>query len=156
MTQSTHSPKSILFVCLGNICRSPSAEAVMRANAEQAGFVLSLDSAGTANYHAGEAPDRRAIKVGKSKGYDLSALQARQVVPDDFYQFDLIFAMDKHNLANLQKLMPQDATAQLRLFDPHGREVADPYYGDERDFEQMFTHIEAVAQHWLTTWQDNA
>lgn len=151
-----HPPKSILFVCLGNICRSPSAEAVMRAKGEQAGFALSFDSAGTANYHTGEAPDSRAIKVGKSKGYDLSALQARQVTTNDFYEFDLIFAMDKHNLANLQKLMPQDALAKLQLFDPQGREVADPYYGDERDFEQMFTHIEKVADHWLTTWQDNS
>lgn len=145
-------PNSVLFVCLGNICRSPSAESVMRKLAENQGLNIAFDSAGTANYHTNEAPDPRAIKVGKSLGYDLSTLRARQVVKDDFYRFDVIFAMDENNLANLQKLQPTDGTARLALFDPTGQAVADPYYGDDTDFEAMFAHIQSVAKQHLTDW----
>lgn len=148
-------PKSVLFVCLGNICRSPSAESVMRKLSQNQGLNISFDSAGTANYHTDESPDPRAIKVGKTLGYELSTLRARQVRLQDFYKFDIIFAMDESNLANLHKLRPSDATAQVELFDPTGKAVADPYYGDERDFEQMFAHITAVADNWLTHWQGN-
>lgn len=146
-------PKSVLLVCLGNICRSPSAESVMRKLSQNQGLNISFDSAGTANYHTNETPDPRAIKVGKSLGYDLSTLRARQVVKDDFYRFDLILAMDESNLANLQKLQPSDGTARLELFDPTGQAVADPYYGDLTDFEQMFIHIEQVVNTRLDAWR---
>ena len=146
-----NTPKSVLFVCLGNICRSPSAEAVMTKHTHLANLDILFDSAGTADYHTGEAPDKRAIATGKSLGYDLSALRARQVCTQDFYDFDVIFAMDDNNLANLQRLAPKDATACVRLFDE--RAVADPYYGDITDFELMFEHIKKASEHWLTRWQ---
>lgn len=146
-------PKSVLFVCLGNICRSPSAESVMRKLSQNQGLNIAFDSAGTANYHTNEKPDVRAIKVGQSLGYDLTSLRARQVRADDFYQFDLILAMDESNLANLQKLQPTDGTARLELFDPTGQAVADPYYGDLTDFEQMFIHIEQVVNARLDAWR---
>lgn len=144
-------PNSILFVCLGNICRSPSAEAVFKKLIQNQAPTIRLDSAGTAGYHIGEAPDSRAIHIGQNLGYDLTPLRARQVCEQDFYEFDVIFAMDKSNLANLQKLAPKDATAQILMFD--SEPVADPYYGDERDFKAMFTHIEKASTHWLHTWQ---
>lgn len=147
-------PKSVLFVCLGNICRSPSAEAVMTKLTKNQGLNIHFDSAGTANYHTGSPPDERAIAVGKSLNYDLSPLRARQVRPDDFYEFDMIFAMDANNFANLQKIMPADATAQVAMFDELA--VADPYYGDMGDFQTMFTHIEQVSHRWLDCWQQGA
>lgn len=155
----TH-PTSILFVCLGNICRSPAAEAVMAAKIADAHLPIRLDSAGTANYHTGNPPDTRGIKVGRSLGYDLSALRARQVSVADFYEFDQIYAMDDSNLANLTKLRTkamQNAdgrtVADLQLFDPTGKAVADPYYGDEADFVAMFAHLQAVADQHLRHWQ---
>lgn len=123
----------------------------MTKHAQIAKLGIRFDSAGTADYHTGEAPDERAIATGKSLGYDLSALRARQVHAQDFYDFDVIFAMDDANLANLQRLAPQDSTADVRLFDE--RAVADPYYGDITDFELMFEHIKKASEHWLTLWQ---
>lgn len=148
-------PSSILFVCLGNICRSPSAEAVMRQLTQNHGLNIRLDSAGTAGYHIGEMPDGRAIEVGASLGFDLSTLRARQVSSQDFYEFEVICAMDQQNLANLHRLMPTDATANVLLFDGQfgNQEVADPYYGDRGDFEQMFSHITQISQNWLNRWQ---
>lgn len=143
-------PKSVLFVCLGNICRSPSAEAVMTKICQNQAPNIRFDSAGTANYHVGKQPDDRAIQVGQSLGFDLSPLRARQVTIQDFYEFDVIFAMDLDNLANLQKIAPPDATATVMMFD--NAPIADPYYGDISDFKQMFTHIEDTAHRWLTTW----
>lgn len=143
-------PKSVLFVCLGNICRSPSAEAVMKKIIKNQSFSIHLDSAGTANYHTGSPPDERAIFVGKSLGYDLTALQARQVNQQDFYEFDVIFAMDENNFKDLQKIKPTDATAQVMMFDKIA--IADPYYGDVQDFKAMFLHIEQASQNWLQKW----
>lgn len=145
-----NTPKSALFVCLGNICRSPSVEAVMTKLAQNQGLNIRFDSAGTANYHIGKAPDDRAIQVGRSLGFDLSPLRARQVSKQDFYEFEVIFAMDADNLANLQKIAPPDATAKVMMFDD--TPVADPYYGDITDFEQMFAHIEDTAHRHLATW----
>ncbi|MFL1732466.1 low molecular weight protein-tyrosine-phosphatase [Moraxella oculi] len=143
-------PASILFVCLGNICRSPSAQAVMTQLSKNQGFDIDFDSAGTANYHCGNPPDERALAVGQSLGYDLSNLRARQVCHDDFYEFDFIFAMDVNNLTNLQKMMPSDATAQVLMFDE--RAVHDPYYGNIHDFQTMFAHIEQASRYWLNLW----
>ena len=102
MAHTANHPPALLFVCLGNICRSPSAQAVMSAIADRKGFGLELDSAGTAAYHIDQAPDKRAISVGRRLGYDLSALKARQVSTQDLHDFDIIFAMDAQNLADLQ------------------------------------------------------
>lgn len=145
-----NAPTSVLFVCLGNICRSPSAEAVMTKLAKQEFLPTRFDSAGTANYHVSAKPDPRAIEVGESLGYELSHLRARQVSVQDFYDFEIIFAMDENNLANLQKLKPTNATAKLALFD--AVPVADPYYGDLSDFDVMFEHIERASRHWIDVW----
>lgn len=147
-------PKSILFVCLGNICRSPSAQAVMEKLAKNQGLSIHFDSAGTGNHHVGEKPDPRAIDVGGTLDFDLTSLRARQLSTQDFYKFDIIFAMDNNNLANIKKVMPTNATAQVMLFDKFTKqEVADPYYGDVSDFRAMFGHIERVSRAWLDLWQ---
>lgn len=148
-------PKSILFVCLGNICRSPSAQAVMEKLAKNQGLSIHFDSAGTGNHHVGEKPDPRAIDVGNMLDFDLSHLRARQLSMQDFYEFDVIFAMDNSNLTNIKKVMPNDATAQVLLFDDFAKqEVTDPYYGDLGDFRIMFGHIKRVSKQWLTHWQN--
>ena len=124
----------VLFVCLGNICRSPTAEGVFRARAGDAGLSLMVDSAGTGAWHVGEAPDHRAQAEALKRGYDLSAQRARQAKAADFSDFDLIFAMDRSNLAALRRLRPIRTAAELCLFldllpDQPIREVPDPYYG---------------------------
>ncbi len=153
-------PTSVLFVCLGNICRSPSAESVMRTKAKQAHLNIKFDSAGTAGFHIGDAPDERAIAVGQTLGYDLTTLQARQVSVEDFYEFDIIFAMDNTNLKDLKTLHAHAVlyannrkVAHLALFDPTGKAVADPYYGDKREFVAMFAHLERVADIHFAHWQ---
>lgn len=135
----------VLFVCLGNICRSPLAEAAFRAEAERIGLDAEADSAGTGGWHRGEAPDRRAIAAARRGGVDISGLRARQVQPQDFETFDDVVALDRHNLADLEALQPAGSRARLSLLLDHvpGREgeaVADPYYGDDKDFD--------------ITWQD--
>lgn len=134
----------VLFVCLGNICRSPTAEGVFRAACEAAGVAghIQCDSAGTAGWHRGEAPDLRSQAAAKEIGVDLSMLRARQVVPDDFYRFDFILAMDRANLKALREMQPTNAPAQLRLlmdFAPNARidEVPDPYHGTPDDFRDV-------------------
>jgi protein-tyrosine phosphatase len=132
--------RSVLFVCLGNICRSPLAEAALRAEAERLGIDVEVDSAGTGDWHVGHPPDRRAIAAAKKNGFDIGHLRARQVEADDFRRFDHIVALDRENLANLKRLQPADGTAELSLLLDHvpGREgeaVADPYYGPDDHFE---------------------
>lgn len=123
----------MLFVCLGNICRSPTVEAVARAEFARAGWDVEVDSAGTAGYHVGEPPDPRSIAVGAAHGYDLSPLRARKIAADDFRRFDRVFAMDRDNLRALRALRPHDGVEpELFLGD---REVPDPYYGDASGFE---------------------
>jgi len=143
----------ILFVCLGNICRSPTAEVVFRAVAsrEAPDIVLEVDSAGTAGYHAGEQPDRRTRQAAARRGYDLSALRARVVEPRDFEYFDLILAMDRENLRALQRRAPEQARERLRLFlefapDAGISEVPDPYYGGPNGFEDVLDLIEAASR----------
>ena len=139
---------SILFVCLGNICRSPLAEAALRAEAAARRLDVIVDSAGTGNWHAGEPPDPRAQAVALKNGVDASALRARQVTRRDFTRFTHIVAMDTDNLTDLRRLAPVDATAELSLLLDHvpgreGQSVADPYYGDDEGFD--VTWAEAVA-----------
>jgi protein-tyrosine phosphatase len=143
----------ILFVCLGNICRSPTAEGVMRALAarEAPDLKLELDSAGTAGYHVGQAPDPRTCAAAARRGYDLTILRARIVEPDDFEHFDLILAMDEENLRVLKRRAPSAAQERLRLFlefAPAGtvREVPDPYYGGPNGFEEVLDLVESAAR----------
>jgi protein-tyrosine phosphatase len=134
----------ILFVCLGNICRSPTAEGVLRhlLTTEAAGLDVEIDSAGTGDYHLGEPPDRRSQRAAKDRGIDLAGLSARQVRPRDFEDFDLILAMDRQNLRDLQAMKPTGSRAEVRLFleyagEPGASEVPDPYTGGADDFEHV-------------------
>jgi protein-tyrosine phosphatase len=143
----------ILFVCLGNICRSPTAEGVLRAIAarEFPALNLEIDSAGTADYHVGKPPDRRTIAAARRRGYDLSGLRARQVQPEDFRRFDQVLAMDRANLAELESRRTAGATAELGLFMAfaHGSEydeVPDPYYGGVEDFERVLDLCESASR----------
>ncbi|MBV8688395.1 MAG: low molecular weight phosphotyrosine protein phosphatase [Alphaproteobacteria bacterium] len=138
--------KSVLFVCLGNICRSPLAEAAFRAEAERLGLDVEIDSAGTGDWHIGHPPDRRAAAVAARNGVDISHLRARQVGPDDFRRFDHIVALDEKNLADIERLRPADAKAHLSLLLDHvagreGQAVADPYYGDEAHFDTAWAEV---------------
>ena len=142
----------ILFVCLGNICRSPTAEVVARAVAARhyPRLALELDSAGTANYHVGEPPDRRTVAAARRRGYDLSAHRARQVAVRDFAEFDHLLAMDAANLAELRRLAPARTRARLGMFlefasATGGDEVPDPYYGSSEDFDRVLELCEAGA-----------
>lgn len=153
----------ILFVCLGNICRSPTAAAVLRAVAAREAPELSLevDSAGTAGYHIGEPPDPRTRQAAARRGYDLTQLRARIVEPSDFEHFDLILAMDRENLLALQRRAPDTARERLRLFlefGPSGvpEEVPDPYYGGPNGFEEVLDLIEAATRGLLTHLRQRA
>ncbi len=138
----------VRFVCLGNICRSPTAEGVLRHKLAEQGLSdqVLVDSAGTGDWHVGKAPDPRTREAAARRGYDLSPLRGRQVQPDDFARFDLILAMDAHNLAHLQRLRPSQPRAELDLFlrryDAPLDEVPDPYYGGAQGFEQVLDLIE--------------
>jgi len=130
----------ILFVCLGNICRSPLAEAAFRAEAARIGLDAEADSAGTGDWHRGQPPDRRAIAAARRNGADISGLRARQVTGADFARFDHVVALDEDNLADLRRLRPAEARAELSLLLDHvpgreGQPVADPYYGGDGHFD---------------------
>lgn len=141
----------VLFVCMGNICRSPTAEAVFRKCVQDAHLdsQIVIDSAGTGDWHVGKGPDQRACQAAARRGYDLSALRARQVAVDDFQCFDLILAMDHDNLERLQALRPQDSRGELDLFLRRynlGEDaVPDPYYGGEDGFEQVLDLVERAS-----------
>ncbi len=141
----------VLFVCLGNICRSPTAEGVFRQRLQQAELldVVMVDSAGTGDWHVGKAPDPRSSEAALRRGYDLSNLRARQVVVADFDRFDLILAMDQANLVCLQSLRPQGRGAELDLFLRRYQlaldEVPDPYYGGADGFERVLDLIEQAS-----------
>ena len=146
----------ILFVCLGNICRSPTAEGVLRALAarEAPELPLEVDSAGTADYHVGQPPDPRTRAAAARRGYDLSALRARTVDVADFDRFDLILAMDRENLGALKRRAPSHAHERLRLFlefAPDAPEdVPDPYYGGPNGFEEVLDLVETATRGLLT------
>jgi len=126
----------ILFVCMGNICRSPTVEAVARAEFALAGIDAEVDSAGTEDYHVGEPPDPRSIRAGAAHGYDLGALRARQVQPADFDRFDFVLAMDRVNLRALQRFRRSAGGTEPTLF-LGDEELPDPYYGEAVDFERV-------------------
>lgn len=145
--------KSILLVCMGNICRSPTAEGVLRDKLEAAGLLdqVRLDSAGTHDYHVGKAPDRRAQDAARNRGYDLSALRARQVSGRDFGEFDLILAMDQDNFHSLLQVCPEHQRHKVRLFLSFSRqyanqEVPDPYYGGSQGFDHVLDMVEDAAE----------
>ncbi len=141
--------KKILVVCMGNICRSPTGEAVLRARAASQGIDVLVDSAGTIGYHQGDAPDKRAQAAGEARGYSFFGIKARQVSDEDFETFDMILAADKDNLADLKQRCPSHLKYKLSLFLSHGnscyREIPDPYYGGEQGFELVLDLIEEAA-----------
>jgi protein-tyrosine phosphatase len=142
-------PVSVLFVCMGNICRSPTAEGVFRHRAEAAGMAqqLVIDSAGTHGYHVGEPPDARSMEFAAKRGYDLSAQRSRKVAAQDFERFDRILAMDHDNLRLLEAACPAQHRHKLGLFMAHASNsasdvVPDPYYGGGRGFDLVLDYIE--------------
>ncbi len=143
---------SVVFVCMGNICRSPTAEVVFRQYVERAGLEnqIVIDSAGTHDYHIGALPDSRTQRAAQQRGFDMTDLRGRQVQAEDFSRFDYVLAMDKANLSILNQLMPQGSTTQAQLFLEFAhhhveREVPDPYYGGEDGFERVLDMVEDAA-----------
>ena len=141
----------VLFVCTGNICRSPMAEGVFRSMARQAGLesAFTVDSAGTYGGHAGEPPSRLAIEAAARRGYDISGLRARPVVAADIARFDHVLAMDRGHMAALRRLAPRELIGRLRMF--ANTDVADPYGGNERDYERALDVIESGCRVLLAT-----
>ncbi len=136
---------SVLFVCMGNICRSPMAEGTFRRAVEKAELIdsFTIDSAGTTGYHIGEAPDPRAQAISKEYGVDISKQKSRQVTRDDFDDFDYILAMDNDNLSNMLRICPQELQNKISLFLSHAPhlpidEMPDPYYGHDKGFDMCF------------------
>jgi len=153
---------NVLFVCLGNICRSPTAEGVFRGLLKKEGLdeQISVDSAGTGNWHVGSPPDRRAQAAAKDRGIDLSGQRARQATKDDFNRFDYIIAMDSDNHDDLSRLCPPGDKKKLHLFLDFAPElgrsdVPDPYYGADGGFEGVLDMIEAASQGLLADIREN-
>lgn len=146
-----HYKPAILFVCLGNICRSPLAEAAFRLEAEKAGLDAHTDSAGTAAYHVGSPPDPRSIREAAKHGIDISAYQARQIEQEDFTRFTHIFAMDRSNLSNIRAIAPEVVAARIALLmdvldGSGGKEVEDPYYGGDHGFAVTWEVVAMAAR----------
>ena len=142
---------SVLFICLGNICRSPTAEAVFRQKAAEAGLEIEIDSAGTSGAHDGEGADPRSVKAGTARGYSFEGQTSRRVSDEDFDRFDYILAMDSYNLSHLRRIKPADARTPPRLFLEFAdgvidRNVPDPYYGGARGFDKVLDLIELASE----------
>ena len=147
---------SVLFVCLGNICRSPTAHGIFEKLVEQHHLQnrIKIDSAGTGDWHLGKSPDGRAQTYAQKRGYDLSHLRARQISPSDFSDFDYILAMDTQNLADIQLMQPEDYSGHISLFldfleGGQGQEVPDPYYGGDQGFELVLDMVEQASSNLL-------
>lgn len=146
-------PKAVLALCLGNICRSPIAEGLLRHHIQAHGLNIVVDSAGTSAYHAGEAPDSRSIKVMSQHGHDISQQRSRQLCHADFERFDLILAMDQSNYKNALQLAPSaEAKAKVKLLLPNDQEVPDPYYGGVNGFEKVYQMIDIATAGWVSKW----
>ena len=144
-------PRRVLMVCMGNICRSPTAEAVLRHHAQARGRAVEVDSAGTENYHVGDPPDPRSIQHARRRGYDLTALRARQLSAEDFVRFDVILAADELNLRTIRRQCPAEHLDKLGLF--LGAEpLPDPYYGEAADFEKVLDLVEKRVDFLLSHW----
>lgn len=148
------SHRKLLFVCMGNICRSPVAKAIFDHALQAAGIECETDSAGTHAYHVGQPPDPRALAALRSAGIEAGTQVARQVQVEDFQRFDLILAMDRANLDALERLRPAGATAELRLVmtlapDYGLEEVPDPYYGGDEGFVRVVDMLQAAADAWV-------
>jgi len=152
--------KRILFVCLGNICRSPAGEGILRAKARARELDLYIESAGTGAWHVGDPPDGRMIAAAAKRGYDLSHQRARKVDLSDFYEFDYLLAMDLANLTDLLELAPPNRECDIRLFldfaDCETRETPDPYYGPAGGFERVLDLIELGAEGFLDHLEDES
>ncbi len=150
----------ILFVCLGNICRSPAAESVLRAKATARDLLFHVASAGTSGWHAGDGADARMVRAAARRGYDLARHRARQVELSDFYEFDYLLAMDLRNQSDLFVVAPPDRNCDIRLFlDFAGgetRETPDPYYSGADGFELALNLIEAGAEGLLEHLENGA
>ena len=149
---------SVLFVCLGNICRSPLAELAMRLAAADAGLDIRVDSAGTGDWHVGRPPDPRARAEAARHGHDITQYRARQVTADDFLRFDHIVALDASNRGDLQRLRPAGATARLSLLLDHvrgreGEDVFDPYHGDAAAFAETWADVSAGTAALALRWR---
>lgn len=142
--------KKILVVCMGNICRSPTGEAVLRATAERLRIPVEVDSAGTIDFHCGSAPDARARMAAEKRGYSFEGMRARKVVPQDFEYYDLILAADRDNLDDLLAMCPVDHTHKVKLFlgqhHPDYDEIPDPYYGGDEEFELVLDLMEQASE----------
>ena len=145
--------RNILFVCTGNICRSPTAEGVARKKLEEAGWgdLIRVDSAGTHGYHVGEAPDDRTVAAARARGYDLTALRARQLAVEDFHAFDLLLAMDGGHMTIMKRMCPPGLEHKLQMFMQYAHsnsrdELPDPYYGNERGFEIVLSCCEEAVE----------
>ena len=149
---------SILFVCMANICRSPSAEAVFRHKAKQAGLSFIIDSAGTNSSHAKDKPDHRSQKAGMARGYSFDKIKSRKVIEKDFDTFDLILAMDNNNVTALKKVAPEHLHYKIKLFLDYTNnydesEVPDPYYGGAKGFQYVVYLIEDASDGLLSKLQ---
>lgn len=154
-------PFRVLMVCTGNICRSPSAEGILRHLLAEAGLDshVSVDSAGTSAFHQGETPSRLAVLAAEKRGYHFRDLRSRPLRPEDYHEFDLILAMDEGHMARLKAMCPNGATAQLAMFlsqtpQAERADVPDPYYGGEAEYEYAIDLIETGCRHWVDALRD--
>ncbi len=148
---------NVMFVCLGNICRSPTAHGIFAAMVQEAHLQsrITVDSCGTSGWHIGNPPDHRSVAMAQARGFDLSTLQASQIKPEDFLEFDYILAMDNQNLRDLREIAPSNSRARIELllsFDDESaaQEVPDPYYGGEEGFTLVVELIESASAKLLS------